>query len=384
MQPLLASVVLAVLQARPALCLGGGEDAAWGNIEEPNHKHLQQKRHRALRRHVVHMLNHRKAHHHHNIVNFTGAIPHGHVSISHGSVHHVGKHKRPVDTTGDSQPVRDFVNVIGASEGAPAPLHALRRRGHVRVDSMDESMAMPEHGFIHALRRSGGEPWSPGAPNARVNSMDGSVAMPEHGFSGRPVAHEDTLTVTSDWRAEYGPKARGRWSYREICAEHPENLWCRLNDHVAWRHQGHGHREHGRKEGHDEGSHEEHDHGKGATRSRTWVQHVKDFARDSHKTVSDNLNSTAAGEESEAVALRAKAAEAEDSASYAAPGGRISWSAEAALKVAAGREGHPGGRGQPSLQPLFRSSDPPSSSGAGAVARGPAWTLAVLVTFQLR
>jgi len=57
--------------------------------------------------------------------------------------------------------------------------------------------------------------------------MDESQAMPEQGFEGGLVAHDNMKTATSDWHAEYGPRAIGHQSYEAICAEYPDNTWCK-------------------------------------------------------------------------------------------------------------------------------------------------------------
>merc|ERR1719277_1370690 len=50
--------------------------------------------------------------------------------------------------------------------------------------------------------------------------------IPSQGFSGKPVAHEDRVTMTDDWNREYGKHHR---TFEEICAEYPENEWCKVN-----------------------------------------------------------------------------------------------------------------------------------------------------------
>lgn len=56
-------------------------------------------------------------------------------------------------------------------------------------------------------------------------------SLPEDGFSGPLVKHEDMVTKTDDWHKEYGPKAKGEQSYREICKKYPDNSWCRAYGH---------------------------------------------------------------------------------------------------------------------------------------------------------
>jgi len=70
-------------------------------------------------------------------------------------------------------------------------------------------------------------PANSGAPSPSGSKMwfhmDESIPTQEQGFSGEAVAHNNMVTQTSDWSAEYGPD-----SYADICAEHPDNLWCSL------------------------------------------------------------------------------------------------------------------------------------------------------------
>jgi len=51
------------------------------------------------------------------------------------------------------------------------------------------------------------------------------VPLPEQGFTGSRVTHVDGLTTTDDWRMEFGPAQQD--TYESICAEHPDNQWCR-------------------------------------------------------------------------------------------------------------------------------------------------------------
>lgn len=60
------------------------------------------------------------------------------------------------------------------------------------------------------------------------NRMDEGQALPEQGYEGELVAHDNMKTQTSDWHAEYGPRAIGHQSYEAICAEYPDNTWCKL------------------------------------------------------------------------------------------------------------------------------------------------------------
>jgi len=73
---------------------------------------------------------------------------------------------------------------------------------------------------------SGGRPsgWS---------RMDEGEGHPEQGFQGELVAHDNMKTMTSDWHAEYGPHANGHQSYEAICAQYPDNTWCKLRGYRA-------------------------------------------------------------------------------------------------------------------------------------------------------
>lgn len=54
--------------------------------------------------------------------------------------------------------------------------------------------------------------------------------LPEQGFHGDLVDHEDGETQTDDWLEEFGPNS-GHRSYRAICRDHPDSVWCRLHLH---------------------------------------------------------------------------------------------------------------------------------------------------------
>jgi len=54
--------------------------------------------------------------------------------------------------------------------------------------------------------------------------------LPEQGFDGPLVEHKDFDTHTEDWQKEFGPSA-GHRNFKEICADHPTNEWCRLHGH---------------------------------------------------------------------------------------------------------------------------------------------------------
>lgn len=95
----------------------------------------------------------------------------------------------------------------------------------------------------HANNAAAPSPAHAQAPSGQDNQegsngmfhMDENEKIPEQGFGGKPVAHDDMVTQTSDWHAEYGPHSKGHKTYAEICAAHPNNLWCKLRDKRAKR-----------------------------------------------------------------------------------------------------------------------------------------------------
>lgn len=64
------------------------------------------------------------------------------------------------------------------------------------------------------------------APGPAPAPMPMEAGTPEQGFSGKMVEHENMVTMTKDWRGEYGRHAKGLTSYEEICALYPDNQWC--------------------------------------------------------------------------------------------------------------------------------------------------------------
>ncbi|CAD7956074.1 unnamed protein product [Amoebophrya sp. A25] len=58
-------------------------------------------------------------------------------------------------------------------------------------------------------------------------SGDPTGDLPEQGFEGDMVNHVDGETQTDDWRREFGPGQPD--TYASVCAEHPNNEWCRLH-----------------------------------------------------------------------------------------------------------------------------------------------------------
>eukprot|EP00392_Amoebophrya_sp_AT5.2_P013311 g13429.t1 len=55
--------------------------------------------------------------------------------------------------------------------------------------------------------------------------------LPAQGFEGEGVAHIDGETQTDDWREEFGPGQPD--TYSSVCAEHPDNEWCRLHGYYT-------------------------------------------------------------------------------------------------------------------------------------------------------
>eukprot|EP00397_Hematodinium_sp_SG-2012_P064716 GEMP01092080.1.p1 GENE.GEMP01092080.1~~GEMP01092080.1.p1 ORF type:complete len:165 (+),score=49.36 GEMP01092080.1:103-597(+) len=60
------------------------------------------------------------------------------------------------------------------------------------------------------------------------HSVKRPLPVPEQGFEGPPVTHTGA-TQNADWRAEYGPRME---TYKEICRERPNNLWCVKNGYA--------------------------------------------------------------------------------------------------------------------------------------------------------
>mmetsp|Transcript_86727 Transcript_86727/g.136827 ORF Transcript_86727/g.136827 Transcript_86727/m.136827 type:complete len:247 (+) Transcript_86727:11-751(+) len=66
----------------------------------------------------------------------------------------------------------------------------------------------------------------PAPAPAPAPAVGGGEPLPSQGFSGKLVAHANMKTMPSDWHIEYGPRAH-RQTLEEICAEYPENTWCK-------------------------------------------------------------------------------------------------------------------------------------------------------------
>ena len=58
-------------------------------------------------------------------------------------------------------------------------------------------------------------------------TMDEDLGAAEQGFEGENVEHDNMKTMTKDWSGEYGPSLQT--DYAAICAEYPDNEWCRLH-----------------------------------------------------------------------------------------------------------------------------------------------------------
>jgi len=71
-----------------------------------------------------------------------------------------------------------------------------------------------------------GAPGVAGPPDGLFAPMNEGEKIPSQGFSGELVAHDNMVTQTEDWRSEYGPHHGP--SYERICAQYPDNLWCKL------------------------------------------------------------------------------------------------------------------------------------------------------------
>jgi len=76
---------------------------------------------------------------------------------------------------------------------------------------------------------------APAPPAAPAPAIKGPIlgtksgrALQEQGYSGELVAHEDQVTMTSDWGREFGPHA-GHRDIKTICLETPGNEWCELH-----------------------------------------------------------------------------------------------------------------------------------------------------------
>lgn len=98
-----------------------------------------------------------------------------------------------------------------ASVGAPSPAGA--------VAGSPSSAHHDEDKDFDDAKHHGSLAWS--------NRMDEGSKMPEQGFEGELVAHDNMKTATSDWHSEYGPHS-GHQSYEAICAQYPDNSWCKL------------------------------------------------------------------------------------------------------------------------------------------------------------
>lgn len=58
--------------------------------------------------------------------------------------------------------------------------------------------------------------------------------LPDQGFSGEFGKHEDRKSSIGDWGHEFGISS-GHRTARQICAEHPNNEWCRIHGYYHAR-----------------------------------------------------------------------------------------------------------------------------------------------------
>lgn len=91
----------------------------------------------------------------------------------------------------------------------------------VDVNSM---MSAPAPGAL-----AGPAPAPGPAPGPFVFDMDEGRALPTQGFQGPFVEHNNYVTQTGDWRAEFGPNMQGPSDIKEICKLYPGNEWCKFN-----------------------------------------------------------------------------------------------------------------------------------------------------------
>lgn len=66
------------------------------------------------------------------------------------------------------------------------------------------------------------------APMGTLFGGKGLRDLPDQGFDGKLVRHADFDTMNEDWQKEFGPKS-GHRDFEEICADFPENEWCRIH-----------------------------------------------------------------------------------------------------------------------------------------------------------
>jgi len=67
--------------------------------------------------------------------------------------------------------------------------------------------------------------------------MNEKLKLPTHGYHGPLVEHEDMVTGTADWRAEFGD-SDGK-SLAEVCERHPESRWCHKKTGYGFGRLGH-------------------------------------------------------------------------------------------------------------------------------------------------
>lgn len=72
---------------------------------------------------------------------------------------------------------------------------------------------------------------APAGPAASILGGKREGKLPDQGYgevSEKFVEHNNQVTMTSDWRREFGPSA-GHRSFLAICKDHPGNEWCLLH-----------------------------------------------------------------------------------------------------------------------------------------------------------
>jgi len=111
------------------------------------------------------------------------------------------------------------------------PSHIVQFQGGHEENLKDLAGASPASAQAVASSAGSAPGPAPGQPPGlgadAAYAMDEDVGAPEQGFKGQIVEHDNMKTMTEDWHGEYGPNASGEHSYIKICAEYPDNTWCR-------------------------------------------------------------------------------------------------------------------------------------------------------------
>jgi len=112
-----------------------------------------------------------------------------------------------------------------------------------------EDVVVPEKQQVPAgispvgKQTSGGDSLSPApssaaAPMSTGLSMDENRGLPDQGYdehSAGYVAHDNSITMTRDWHNEWPEAGEEDSSAEDICAEHPEHAWCKLQQSAEAR-----------------------------------------------------------------------------------------------------------------------------------------------------